>query len=106
QKVLAFLAALASPLFPAPACADDQLVGFLVLAPRALAQRRNAPRRRRVLALLLALAAAMRVVDRVHRHAAHRGALAAPPAAAGPCATVAPTRSRAGARMYAFAPSA
>src|SRR5205085_11733362 len=70
-------------LLPATAAADDQLVGFLVLAPRALAQRRHSPRRYRVpAALRLALAAAVRVVDGVHRGAAHRRALALPAAAA------------------------
>src|SRR5439155_24747962 len=61
-----------------------QLVRFLVLRPRALAERRHAPRRHRVAAALrLALAAAVRVVDRVHRAAADGGALALPAAAAG-----------------------
>src|ERR1051325_3763638 len=70
-------------LLPAAAAADDQLVGFLVLAPRPLAQRRHAPRRDRVPpALRLALAAAVRVVDGFHRGAAHRRALALPAAAA------------------------
>src|SRR5947199_4043441 len=59
--------------------ADDQLVGFLVLAAGALAERRHAPRRHRVTAALrLALAAAVRVVDRVHRRAADGRALSAP----------------------------
>src|ERR1700726_4260791 len=71
-------------LLPAPPAADDQLVGFLVLAARALAERRHAPRGDRVpAALRLALAAAVRVVDRVHRRAAHRRPLAEPAAAAG-----------------------
>src|SRR5207253_3327013 len=69
-------------LLPAPAGADDQLVGLLVLAARALAERRHAPGRHRVTAALrLALAAAVRVVDGVHRRAAH-GRTNAPPAAA------------------------
>src|SRR5204863_340202 len=68
----------------APAAPDDQLVRFLVLRPRALAERRHAPRRHRVTAALrLALAAAVRVVDGVHRGAAHGRALAEPAAAAG-----------------------
>ena len=67
----------------AATAADDQLVGFLVLAARALAERRHAPRRHRVTAALrLALAATVRMVDRVHRRAAHRRPLALPPAAA------------------------
>src|SRR5438874_12527519 len=70
-------------LLPAAAAADDQLVGFLVLAARALAERRHAPGRHRVAAALrLALAASVRVVDGVHRRAAHRGAHALPAAAA------------------------
>src|SRR5690242_3973944 len=69
-------------LLPAATAADDQLVGFLVLAARALAERRHAPRGDRVAAALrLALAAAVRVVDGVHRRATHGRALA-PPAAA------------------------
>src|SRR6185437_7479685 len=75
---------LAAALLAAAPAADDQLVRFLVLAPGALAERRHAPRRDRVAAALrLALAAAVRVVDGVHRGAANRRALAAPAAAAG-----------------------
>src|SRR5207247_2046123 len=60
------------------------LVRFVVLRPRALAERRDAPRRHGVTAALrLALAAAVWVVDGVHRGAAHGGALAEPAAAAG-----------------------
>src|SRR6266516_3945382 len=67
-----------------PSRADDQLVGFLVLAARALAERRHAPGRHRMAAALrLALAAAVRMVDRVHRGAADGRALAAPAATAG-----------------------
>src|SRR5262245_35397628 len=74
---------VSSLLLAAAPAADDQLVGFLVLAPGALAERRHAPRRDRVPATLrLALAAAVRVVDRVHRRAAHRWPLAPPAAAA------------------------
>ena len=47
------------------------------------AERGLAPRRDRVTALGLALAAAVRVVDRVHRGAAHRRALAQPARATG-----------------------
>src|SRR6476661_8071270 len=70
-------------LLAAPAGADDQLVGLLVLRTRSLAERRNSPRRDRMAAALrLALAAAVRVVDRVHRRAAHGRALALPAVAA------------------------
>src|SRR6478736_3777544 len=69
-------------LLAAPAGADDQLVGLLVLRTRSLAERRNSPRRDGMpAALRLALAAAVRVVDRVHRRAAHGRALALPAAA-------------------------
>src|SRR6185437_5739435 len=75
---------LAAALLAAAPAADDQLVRFLVLAPGALAERRHAPRRDRMAATLrLALAAAVRVVDGVHRGAAHRRTLSAPAAAAG-----------------------
>src|SRR3970040_1868860 len=63
------------PLLAAASAADDQLVGLLVLAARALAERRHSPRGDRVAAAFrLALTAAVRVVDRVHRRAAHRRA--------------------------------
>src|SRR5207244_9261424 len=53
-------------------------------APGGLAERRHAPRCDRMAAALrLALAARVRVVDRVHRGAAHRRPLALPAAAAG-----------------------
>src|SRR5206468_867936 len=62
-------------LLPAPAGADDQVVGFLVLAARALAERRHAPGRHRVAAALrLALAAAVLQLDVVH-HRARRDVL-------------------------------
>src|SRR5205823_7719709 len=71
-------------LLAAAAAANDQLVRFLVLLARPLAERGHAPRRHRVAAALrLALAAAVRVVDRVHRRAPHRRTLAEPGAAAG-----------------------
>src|SRR5438067_5303403 len=71
-------------LLPAPARAHDQLVGFLVLPAGALAERRHAPRRDWVTAALrFALAAAVRMVDRVHCGPADRRALALPAAAAG-----------------------
>src|SRR5437868_3027233 len=75
---------LATSFLSAPTAADDELVRLLVLCTRALAKRRHAPRCDRMAAALrLALAAAVRVVDRVHRRAAHGGALALPAAAAG-----------------------
>src|SRR5207248_7790513 len=76
---------ICSPLLLAASAApDDQFVRFLVLRTRALAERRHAPRRHGVTsALRLALAAAVRVVDRVHRRAADGGPLAEP--AAAPC---------------------
>src|SRR5437763_6678864 len=56
------------PALPAPATADDVAVGLLVLLSRAVAERRLAPRRDRVAARRRrALAAAVRVVDGVHR---------------------------------------
>src|SRR5581483_4809425 len=70
-------------LLAAAAAADDQPVGLLALAPGALAERRHPPGRDRVAAALrLPLAAAVRMVDRVHRRAAHGGAPAKPAAAA------------------------
>src|SRR4051812_46977576 len=76
--------ALAALVLSATTAANDQLVRFLVLRPRALAERRHAPRGDRVAAALrLALAAAVRVVDGVHRGAAHGRALALPTAPAG-----------------------
>src|SRR5687767_2348839 len=74
-----------SSLLLTPATApDDQLVGFLVLAAGRLAERRHAPRRDRVApALGLALAASVRVVDRVHGRTAHGRPLAAPAASPG-----------------------
>src|SRR5581483_8782312 len=76
---------ICSPLLlAAPAAPDDQLVGFLVLRARALAERRHAPRGDRVAAAFrLALAAAVRMVDRVHRRAANGGTLPEPAAATG-----------------------
>src|SRR5438034_9237151 len=70
-------------LLPTAPAADDQLVGFLVLATGALAERRHPPGRDRVTAALrLALAAPVRVVDRVHRRAPHSRPAAAPTATA------------------------
>src|SRR5438105_4277686 len=66
----------------ASARADDQLAGLLVLAAGALAERRHTPRCDRMAAALrLTLAASVRMVDRVHRRASHRRALALPAAA-------------------------
>src|SRR3954453_13718363 len=68
-----------SPLSGLLTAADDQPVRCLVL-PRLLALGRLAPRGHRMAAARrLAFAAAMRMVDRVHRDTAHRG-LAAEPA--------------------------
>src|ERR1035437_7525964 len=76
--------ALSTRVLSAATAANDQLVGRLVLGACALAERRHAPRGHRVApALRLALAAAVRMVDRVHRRAAHGGALALPAVAAG-----------------------
>src|SRR5262249_59438889 len=84
RPLLRTAAHLAATLLAAATAADDQLVRLLVLATRALAERRHAPRRHRMAATLrLALAAAVRVVDGVHRGAAHGRALALPAAAAG-----------------------
>src|SRR5690606_12894428 len=65
-----------SPLLPSP---HDELVALL-LAARAVAQRRLAPwrLRARVADGRLAFAAAVRVVDGVHRGAAHLGPAALP----------------------------
>ena len=61
----------------------DELVGALRVA-RLVALGRHAPRRHRVPAARgLAFAAAERMVDRVHRHAAHVRPLAQPAASAG-----------------------
>src|SRR5208282_5030480 len=49
---------------------NDVAVGTLVVA-RLLAQRRESPRRLRVIALYLAFTTAVRVIDRVHSHAAN-----------------------------------
>src|SRR3954454_13394955 len=62
----------------------EQPVRFLVLLAHALAERRHAPRCDWVAtALRLTLAAAVRMVDRVHRRPADGGTLALPAAAAG-----------------------
>src|SRR6185312_1690469 len=72
-----------SPPLAPPAGADDVLAARLLLVPGAEAQGRLAPRRDRMAALVLALAAAVRVVDGVHDGAAHGRALPHPAAAAG-----------------------
>src|SRR5450759_3297634 len=65
------------------AAVDDELVGALVIA-RLVAARRLAPRRHRVTSARgLAFAAAVRVVDRVHGHAAIVRTLAQPARAPG-----------------------
>src|SRR5947208_5706873 len=71
-------------VLPAATAAHDQVVRRLVLRAGALAERRHTPRGDRMpAALRLALAAAVRMVDRVHRRAADGRALALPAAAAG-----------------------
>src|SRR5437899_40640 len=60
---------------------DDVFVGALVV-PGLFAQRRESPRRLRVVALDLAFASAVRMIDRVHGYAAHRGTNPAPARAA------------------------
>ena len=58
-------------LLPAAAAAHDQRVGGLALLARPVAERRLAPRGHRVAARgVVRLAAAVRMVDGVHRHAA------------------------------------
>src|SRR5919107_3785484 len=80
ERAIAFL--YLRVLLNAPV-AHDHVRGALVLA-RLVAARRLAPRRHRVAAARgLALAAAVRVVDRVHRDAAHRRADAVPARAPG-----------------------
>ena len=75
---------LTSLLLAAPATADDHRARLLVLLAGPVAERRLAPRGLRVAAgALVGLAAAVRVVDRVHRDAAALRALALVAAAAG-----------------------
>src|SRR5256885_6905700 len=63
--------------------AHDHRVGALV-APRAEAFGRRAPRTARIASCRgLAFATAVRMIDRIHRHAAHRRADAAPAHASG-----------------------
>src|SRR6266851_313000 len=61
---------------------NDLLVGTLVPAGL-LAQRRESPGGLRVIALDLAFSSAVRMIHRVHGHAAHSGLNAAPPRASG-----------------------
>src|SRR6266851_1459563 len=61
---------------------NDLLVGTLVPAGL-LAQRRESPGCLRVIALDLAFSSAVRMIHRIHGHAAHRGLDAAPPRAPG-----------------------
>src|SRR6516164_7555153 len=61
---------------------DDHAIGALVPA-RLLAESREGPWRLRVIALDAAFAPAVRVIDRVHRHAANRRANAPPARASG-----------------------
>src|SRR6266436_4119834 len=61
---------------------NDLLVRSLVPAGL-LAQRRESPRRLRVIALDLAFPAAVRMIHRIHGHAAHGGLDTAPPRASG-----------------------
>src|SRR6266404_6032892 len=61
---------------------NDLLVRTLVPA-RLLAQRRESPGRLRVITLDLAFSSAVRMIHRVHGHAAHGGLDAAPPGASG-----------------------
>src|SRR2546430_9844413 len=74
---------LASVNFPSllPAL-DNVLVGALVVS-RLLAQRRESPGRLRMIALDLTFAASVRVIHRVHGHAANRRPNPAPTCAAG-----------------------
>ena len=73
-----------SYLFFLARAADDQGVGLLALLAGPVAERRLAPRGHGVAAGgVVGLAAAVRVVDRVHRDAARLRALAAVAAAAG-----------------------
>src|SRR5574340_1404652 len=67
------------------AAADDHPVGRIVLGTRAVALCGHAPRRHRVTSggLVLALATAVRVVDRVHRGTTHSRTHAEVPVAAG-----------------------
>src|SRR6478672_8280480 len=71
------------PALPALASADDVAGACLLGVTGPPAERDLAPRRDRMTALVLALAAAVRVVDGVHCRAAHRRALAQPARAPG-----------------------
>src|SRR5664280_885763 len=74
----------ASRMLAALAATDDELVGALVVRPGAVTECGHAPRRDRMApGGGLALAAAVRMVDRVHGRAAHGRAHAAPAGATG-----------------------
>src|SRR6476646_9080346 len=64
-------------LLSAATAAHDVAIGLLTLLTRAVAERRLAPRGHRVpTGRVVSLAAAVRVVDRIHRHAARLRSLA------------------------------
>src|SRR5579863_2655912 len=69
-------------MLPFRAPADDQIVGRLLLA-RLVALGGLAPRRLRMVSFRLALATAVRMVNRVHRNSTHVTALAEPSRAPG-----------------------
>src|SRR5271168_4791713 len=69
-------------MFPARPAADDQVVRRLLLA-RLVSLGGLAPRRLGMVSFRLALATAVRMVNRVHRNAAHMTALAEPSRASG-----------------------
>src|SRR5258708_35254113 len=69
-------------MLPARPAADDQVVRRLLLA-RLVSLRRHPPRRLWMVSFRLALATAVRMIDRVHRDAAHVTALAEPSRASG-----------------------
>src|SRR5258708_30615741 len=69
-------------MLPARAAADDQIVRRLLLT-RLVSLRRHPPRRLRMVSFRLALAAAVRMVDGIHRDSAHMAALAEPSGAPG-----------------------
>src|SRR5205085_10619788 len=72
RKALSCYSGSLALLLASSPCSHDQFVRFLVLVPRALAERGHAPRRDGMAAALrLPLAAAVRVVDGIHRGSAH-----------------------------------
>src|SRR5688572_12061610 len=83
MTLLSSTARYCTQLFAAFAPRNNGPVGPLVV-PRLVTSRRLAPRRNRVAAAGgLAFTAAMRMIHRVHGHAANRGTLAQPARAAG-----------------------